>query len=119
MEATSVASLKIRRKDGTETTVIEEGTKKFGGAFFVYFGADWCGPCKALKPMFKDYPTLFVTVLHSSEIAKDEPLTVQWEQIRGGIPKVFIVDDRRVFAVGRNEIHKAWQKVLDAWEREK
>ena len=60
---------------------------------FIYFSAQWCGPCKAFKPVVealddKGYPVYFTDI-------DDDPVLAESHQIRG-VPTILIEQNGQV-----------------------
>ena len=60
---------------------------------FLYFSAEWCGPCKAFKPLVKKletigYPVYFVDI-------ESDPVLAESHQIRS-VPSIVVEQDGRV-----------------------
>ena len=60
---------------------------------FLYFSAEWCGPCKAFKPLVEKletigYPVYFVDI-------ESDPVLAESHQIRS-VPAIVVEQDGRV-----------------------
>ncbi len=60
---------------------------------FLYFSAEWCGPCKAFKPLVekleeKGYPVFFADI-------DDDPILAESHQIRS-VPSILVEQDGQV-----------------------
>jgi thioredoxin 1 len=71
-------------------------TKKL---ILIYFGADWCGPCKSLGPVFSKVSEKFEEVKFIKiNVDKSKEISEEF-QVRG-IPAMFLVRDKNI--VSRN-----------------
>jgi len=67
-----------------------------GGLAVVDFYADWCGPCKALKPLFKKISNDFSDVIFGTvDIDKSPDLAKQFNVM--AIPTLVFMKDGAVF----------------------
>lgn len=60
---------------------------------FLYFSAEWCGPCKAFKPAVEKleqagYPVYFADI-------DEDPVLAESHQIRG-VPSILIEQDGKI-----------------------
>lgn len=65
----------------------------------IYFGADWCGPCQALGPVFSKVSEKVEDVIFI-KINVDKGKEIANEFAVSGIPALFLVRDKNI--VSRN-----------------
>ena len=61
----------------------------------IYFGADWCGPCQALGPVFSKVSEKFDDVSFI-KINVDKSKDISGEFQVQGIPAMFLVRDKHI-----------------------
>lgn len=63
------------------------------GAFIVKFGAEWCGPCKKIEGLVKDYMNLLSSNVTCAIIDVDDNFEIyaffKNKKVLGGIPAIF------------------------------
>ena len=66
------------------------------GTVLVEFGAEWCGPCKAMAPVLDELSTQLVGRLSIFKVDADESMATTRRFDIGGIPAMLVFRDGEV-----------------------
>lgn len=77
-----------------ELNIKEMEQKVLSGNVLVEFGAEWCGPCKAIKPLLEELSENFSVI--TVDVDKEDPSTLAEYGIRS-IPTMIAFKDGKAF----------------------
>lgn len=81
------------------------------------FGADWCGPCKALEPIIEELATEFSEMVNISKCNVDENSSLSAKYAIRNIPTVLFIKnneivDRNVGLISKVDLKKKIENYL-------
>lgn len=98
------------------------------GAFIIKFGAEWCGPCKKIEGLVKQYMNQLPSHVTCAIVDVDENFEIyaffKNKKILNGIPAIFAykkgnithIPDDVVIGANENEINYFFQKYMNESE---
>ncbi|GAX19095.1 hypothetical protein FisN_3Lh030 [Fistulifera solaris] len=84
----------------------------------MYFTASWCGPCKAISPMYQEMATKYTDIAFG-KIDIDENADSSMEYEISAVPTFIFFEDNKAIALVRGADVKGLQSNLDLLQNSK